>query len=98
MNHLVLNLRSYSRLPSGSDFKLDPSLETEIIFTQSRFLGNIGAPLDFDQDIDSILIEDGRHANVGEEVRTADLDVSLFTFLVQHTLLLSYFADSVYDR
>ncbi|EIM85212.1 uncharacterized protein STEHIDRAFT_111839 [Stereum hirsutum FP-91666 SS1] len=56
VNRLVLSLRAYSSQLHGTGS--DPSPVSEIRFSQNRFLGNIGAPLCFDEDVDSLIAEE----------------------------------------
>lgn len=54
VNHLVLNLKSYSFQHHGLPIS-DNSSASEVKSHYSKVLGNIGAPLDFNQGIDSFM-------------------------------------------
>lgn len=54
MNHLVLNLRSYSDPHHGLAVSTGSPLP-DLVFHYSEALGNIGAPLDFSQGIDTFI-------------------------------------------
>lgn len=92
VNHLVLNLKSYSHRDNGLDTSRDCP-HSELKFARNRVLGNIGSPLVFDQDINSLIENDilATERDVGGPLH--GLDTPVVSRMVQRL----YFFDSELD-
>ncbi|EIM85211.1 uncharacterized protein STEHIDRAFT_111838 [Stereum hirsutum FP-91666 SS1] len=78
VNHLVLNLKSYSHRDNGLNTSRDYP-HSELQFARNRVLGNIGGPLVFDQDINSLIENDitATECDAGIPLHNMDIDTSV---------------------
>lgn len=88
VNHLVLNLKSYSRTHCGT--QRDINTISTLRFTRNIHLGDIGAPLNFCEEMDPSVDSEISVIETDDEIETPTSAVSVLISLIYYLRFCSY--------